>query len=632
MLHQDEELTDIESYLDQHNRKDMLRFLTCGSVDDGKSTLIGRLLADTKLVYEDQLEALQRDSDKVGNAGKGEIDYALLMDGLKSEREQGITIDVAYRYFSTSKRTFIIADTPGHEQYTRNMATGASNCNLAIILVDARHGVITQTKRHSFLVSLLGIKHVIVAVNKMDLVDYSEEAFNKIRSDYSNFVSKMDLRDIQFVPISALRGDNVVDRSENMPWYEGSPILSCLENVHIASDRNLIDFRFPVQCALRPNLDFRGFAGTVASGIVRAGDEVMVLPSGKRSTVKDIVTLDGNLKEAYAPMAVTLTLEDEIDISRGDVLVHPGNVPTVTSEFEAMLVWMHEDGLDTKRQYLIRTTAGYVPGMITDLRYRVDVNTLHRSDAETLELNEIGRVRVSCTRPMALDAYRNNAATGSFVVVDRLTNLTVAAGMVRTAKVAEEPAEAGTTAGASLITPAQRKALMGQDGAVVWLTGLPKAGKSPVAVALEKLLIENGHVAHVLDGSRLRKDLSTDLGFSADDRNEQTRRLAAVAAIGADAGLISIVASVSPFAAARANAKASIGEDRFLEVHCAAPQEWCEANDDEGIYAKARSGELSDVTGISAPYEAPDAADLVIDTSAVDPDAAAKEIFAKLGF
>ena len=599
--------------------------------DDGKSTLIGRLLADTKLVYEDQLEALHRDSDKVGNAGKGEVDYALLMDGLKSEREQGITIDVAYRYFSTSKRTFIIADTPGHEQFTRNMATGASNCDLAIILVDARHGVITQTKRHSFLVSLLGIKHVIVAVNKMDLVDYSETAFEQIRSDYAAFASKLELRDVQFVPISALRGDNVVDRSEHMPWYQGSPILACLENVHIASDRNLIDFRFPVQCVLRPDLDFRGFAGTVASGVVRQGDEIMVLPSGKRSTIDRIVTLDGDLERAFAPQAVTLTLADEIDISRGDVLVHPTNLPSVTSEFEAMLVWMNEDQLDPKRQYLIRTTAGYVPGMISELRYRVDVNTLHRDDADSLALNEIGRVRISCTRPLAIDAYKNNAATGSFVIVDRLTHLTVAAGMIRTAQVAQEVEEPATAPGMSQVTASQRRALMGQDGSVVWITGLPKAGKSLVAVALEKMLVEQGHAAQVLDGSRLRQGLSKDLSFSADDRREQTRRLAEVASIGADAGLVTIVASVSPFLAARATAQEIIGDHRFCEVYCSASQTWCEEHDDEGVYEKAKSGEIADFTGVSAPYEAPENPKIEVNTSQMSVQQAAEAIFAQLG-
>ena len=610
----------------------MLRFLTCGSVDDGKSTLIGRLLADTKLVYEDQLEALRRDSDKVGNAGKGEIDYALLMDGLKSEREQGITIDVAYRYFSTSKRTFIIADTPGHEQYTRNMATGASNCNLAIILVDARHGVITQTKRHSFIVSLLGIKHVIVAVNKMDLVDYDEAVFEKIRADYTAFVSKLDLRDVHFIPISALRGDNVVEQSPHMPWYSGMSILGTLENVHIASDRNLVDFRFPVQTTIRPHLDFRGFAGTVASGVVRPNDEVVVLPSGKRTRVQRIVTMDGDLDQAYAPMSVTLTLADEVDVSRGDVLVHPGNVPMVASEFEAMVVWMHEDQLDAKRQYLIRTCTGYVPGMISEPRYKVDVNTLHRADAKTLMLNEIGRVRVSCTRPMALDAFKQNAATGSFIIVDRQTSLTVGAGVIRAAQVAAEQQTAGTSPGASLISPQQRAALMGQQGLVVWLTGLPKAGKSNVAVTLEKMLIENGHAALVLDGSRLRQGLSDDLGFSADDRIEQTRRLASVATITADAGMVTIVASVSPFAAARASAKQHVGAKRFMEVHCSCTLAWCAANDDEGIYAKAQAGEIQGLTGVDAPYEAPESADLVIDTSASDWESAAKEIYAKLGF
>jgi len=422
--------TDIDAYLKQHEHKELLRFLTCGSVDDGKSTLIGRLLYDSKMIYEDQLAALEKDSATVGTTG-GKFDPALLTDGLKAEREQGITIDVAYRYFSTAKRKFIIADTPGHEQYTRNMVTGASTCDLAIILIDARHGVMTQTKRHSFIVSLLGIKHVIIAINKMDLVDYSEETYDEIKKAYSDFTVTLDgMGDLHFLPLSALDGDNVVDKSENMPWYEGGTLMHMLENVQIASDRNLIDFRYPVQYVNRPHLDFRGFCGTVASGRVRKGDEVMVLPSRKTSKVKSIVTFDGELEEAFTPLSVTLTLEDEIDVSRGDMLVRPNNVPKMADAFDATVVWMAEEPLVPGKQYAIKQGTKTVAGNISTLRYKIDVNTLHRAEAPTLALNEIGRCQVKLNQAVAFDGYRNNHGTGAFIVIDRITNVTVGAGMI----------------------------------------------------------------------------------------------------------------------------------------------------------------------------------------------------------
>ncbi|MBI2481453.1 MAG: sulfate adenylyltransferase subunit CysN, partial [Planctomycetia bacterium] len=430
MSHQSDLIaTDIDAYLAQHEQKELLRFLTCGSVDDGKSTLIGRLFYDAKLIYEDTLKTLERDSVTHGTTGGG-FDPALFTDGLKAEREQGITIDVAYRYFSTAKRKFIIADTPGHEQYTRNMATGASTCDLAVILVDARHGVVRQTKRHSFIVSLLGIKHVLVAVNKMDLVDYSEAVFDKIRNDYKDFAARLDIPDLHFLPISALLGDNIVDPSKNMPWYQGTTMMSFLDTVYIGSDRNLEDFRFPVQYVNRPHLDFRGFCGTIASGIVRRGDEVMALPSRKKSRVKSIVTFDGELEEAFTPQSVTLTLEDEIDVSRGDMIVRPGNVPRLGQKFDAMVVWMHDDQMVPGKTYVFKLASKNVTGTVSTMRYQVDVNTLHRQDAPTLKLNEIGRCSISLSEPVCFDGYRRNRTTGAFIIVDRISNATLAAGMI----------------------------------------------------------------------------------------------------------------------------------------------------------------------------------------------------------
>jgi sulfate adenylyltransferase large subunit len=420
---------DIKEFLDQDEKKDLLRLLTAGSVDDGKSTLIGRLLFDSKKLYEDQLSTLERDSKRIGHAGE-DIDYALLLDGLKAEREQGITIDVAYRYFSTNKRKFIIADTPGHEQYTRNMVTGASTANLAIILIDARKGVITQTRRHSFLVSLLGIKHVVVAVNKMDLMDYSQEVFDKICEDYTAFVAPLGIPDIHFFPLSALKGDNVVDRSDNMPWYHGKPLLEFLETVHISSDRNFDDFRFPVQYVMRPDIHFRGFAGRVASGVVYQGDELMVLPSRKRSRVKEIVTYDGNQEKAFPPQSVTITLEDEIDISRGEMLVHPDNVPFVSRHFEAELVWMDEAPMDRSTQFFIKHTSNMTRATVDEIKYRIDVNTLEKGAADHFELNEIGRVRISTAKPIFFDPYRKNHSTGSFILIDPVNNNTAAVGMI----------------------------------------------------------------------------------------------------------------------------------------------------------------------------------------------------------
>jgi bifunctional enzyme CysN/CysC len=609
---------DIHTYLARHQRKELLRFLTCGSVDDGKSTLIGRLLHDTKMIYEDQLAAVKRDSEKVGTTGAGEIDLALLTDGLKAEREQGITIDVAYRYFSTDRRKFIIADTPGHEQYTRNMATGASTCQLAIILIDARHGVQTQTRRHSFIVSLLGIKHVVVAVNKMDLVGHSQEVFQRIKDDYTGFVAKLDLRDITFIPMSALKGDNVVSKSDAMSWYHGPPLLDHLETVHIASDRNLSDLRFPVQYVIRPNLDFRGFAGTVASGIVRKGDEVTVLPSGKRSRVKSIVTYDGELDEAFAPQAVTLTLTDEVDVSRGDMLVRPDNIPVVSSQFEAMVVWMAEQPLVPGRTYTLKQTTRQVPAEVSAFRYGVDVNSLEHRAIARLGLNDVGQVQLSLTQPLAFDPYRTNPATGAFILIDRLTNSTVGAGMILDAG-GTRPAEAVATAKAreSLVAPAEREQRFGQRAVTVLLVGLTGSGKSRIAYALERRLWDEGRAVTVLYGQNMRQGLNRDLGFTADDRSENLRRSAEVAKLMNDAGVITIAAFVAPHEAVREKAKQVIGPDRVLEVYCTAPMEVLRVRDKSGAYQLADEGKIAQMPGVSAAFEEPKAPNLVLQTDQI---------------
>lgn len=610
---------NITEYLEQHEKKDLLRFLTCGSVDDGKSTLIGRLLYDTHMIYEDQLAAVRKDSLAHGTTGT-DFDPALLTDGLKAEREQGITIDVAYRYFSTDKRKFIIADTPGHEQYTRNMATGASNCSLAVVLIDARLGVIPQTRRHSFIASMLGIRHVVVAVNKMDLVDWAESVYDQIVADYNDAAARLGFADLHFIPLSALHGDNVVNGSEHMPWYQGSTLLHHLENVNIATDRNLIDLRLPVQYVLRPNLNFRGFAGTMASGALRVGDEVMSLPSRRRSRVKSLVSYDGELNEAYPPLSVTVTLEDEIDVSRGSMLVHPNNVPKIGHEFEAMLVWMNEDAARPGRTYLIKHTTNSVPATLSDLRYRVDVNTMRKTDATQLDMNEIGRVHLTLHRPIAYDDYTRNRYTGNFVLIDRLSNATVAAGMI----LDREVARSGTAPSAlaqnivresSLVSRRDREQLLKQRGTTLWLTGLSGSGKSTVAKELEQRLLEMGRACYLLDGDNIRHGLNKDLGFSAEGRKENIRRIAEVAQLFNDAGLITITAFISPYREDRQMAREIVGADNFLEVHVSTPLEVCEQRDPKNLYKKARAGEIPQFTGISAPYEAPEDPAVDLDTS-----------------
>ena len=629
MSHQSDLIaTDIDAYLKQHEHKELLRFLTCGSVDDGKSTLIGRLLYDSKMIYEDQLAAIEKESVTHGTVG-GAFDPALLTDGLRAEREQGITIDVAYRYFSTAKRKFIIADTPGHEQYTRNMATGASTCDLAIILIDARHdhGVLTQTKRHSFIVSLLGIKHVIVAVNKMDLVDYSEARFEEIKNEYIDFATRLDMGDLHFVPMSALLGLNVVDQASiEMPWYEGATLMHLLENVHIASDRNLIDMRFPVQFVNRPDLNFRGFCGTLASGRVRKGEEVMVLPSRKTSRVKSIVTYDGELEEAFSPLAVTLTLEDEIDVSRGDMIVRPDNVPQIADTFDASIVWMSEEPMVPGKQYLIKQTSKLVSGTVSTLRYQIDVNTLHRKEAPTLNLNEIGRCQVKLNQPIAFDGYRGNQGTGSFIIVDRISNVTVAAGMILQRSAGEkhdhwdDEARGTLHAEHSNVTTEERQARFGQQPATVLLTGLSGAGKSTLAYALERRLFDVGRACCVIDGQNMRQGISRDLGFTADDRSENLRRSAEVARLMNDAGLICLAAFLAPREEVRQKAGEVVGSDRFLVVHLNAPIDVCRSRDQEGLYGAADEGEIANFPGVTANYEEPTSADLVLNTHELDVD------------
>ena len=616
--------SDIDTYLAQHERKELVRFLTCGSVDDGKSTLIGRLLFDTQTIYEDQLAAVKKDSERRA-PGSGALDLSLLTDGLRAEREQGITIDVAYRYFSTARRKFIIADTPGHEQYTRNMATGASTCDVAIILVDARKGVVSQTRRHSFIASLLGIRHVVVAVNKMDLVDHSEAVFERIREEYAAFADKLEFSDLRFIPVSALNGDNVVQPGPNMPWYHGETLLHYLDTVHVSSDRNLIDFRFPVQYVNRPNLDFRGFAGTIASGVVRSGDEVVALPSGARSRVRSIVSWDGEVPEAFAPMAVTLTLEDEIDVSRGDMLVRPNNVPRVDHDLDAMVVWMAEEPLRPGRQYWIKHTTSLIAGTVSSLRYRISVDTLQRQPTETLQMNEVGRAIVTVSRPLSFDAYRQNRATGAFIVVDRMTNGTVGAGMIVDRAHApsflrdqwqDDTLAAARALQSSRISGDERATRLGHQPLTVLITGLTGTGKTTIAYALERRLFDMGVAVAVLDGAQTRHSISKGLGFTSAERSENLRRGMDVARYMNEAGLVCICAYVAPSGTVRERARQAIGPERFIEVHVHAADAVCRSRDPE-MYAKADAGEIPDFPGVSAPYDVPAHPDLSLDTAAL---------------
>jgi len=599
--------TDIEAYLAEHERKDLLRFLTCGSVDDGKSTLIGRLLHDSHMLYEDQLAAVEADSTTMGSTGGG-VDLALLMDGLKAEREQGITIDVAYRYFSTSRRKFIIADTPGHEQYTRNMATGASTCDLAILLIDARHGVVTQTRRHSYIVSLLGIRHVVVAVNKMDLVDWSQERFDEIHRDYLAFAELLGIEDPYVLPVSALDGDNVVDPSANLSWFDGQPLLEHLETAPVNADHNLDDFRFPVQLVLRPDLTFRGFAGTVSSGVVAVDDDVIVLPSGVRSKVARIASFDGDLDQAFPGQAVTLCLRDEVDVSRGDLIVHPKNRPSRSHDVDAMLVWMSDEAMIPGKQYLVRQATKTSTGHVSQLHHRIDVNTLDQEPASTLELNEVGRVTLSAEELLLFDPYPENRTTGALILIDRMTNATVAAGMIQSRSaqgVWDQPAVDTLVRTRSDVQLPERQRRYGQHAVTLWLTGLPAVGKSTIAKALERRLFDRGRATIRLDGQNMRMGLSRDLGFTAPERSENLRRAAEVARLANQQGLIVIAAFVAPEAEVRDRARELILPERFIEVFLDAPIEIRRERDVAGMYDRAERGEIAPFPGVNAPYDRP---------------------------
>ncbi|MGI6525614.1 MAG: sulfate adenylyltransferase subunit CysN [Bdellovibrionota bacterium] len=625
----------IEEFLKRTAETSLLRFSTCGSVDDGKSTLIGRLLHDSKNIYEDQFQALPEEAS--GNHAK---DLALLTDGLRAEREQGITIDVAYRYFSTPKRHFILADTPGHEQYTRNMATGASTANLAILLIDARNGVVTQSKRHAFIASLLGIPRIVVTVNKMDLKDFSEEVFEKIKDDFTNFSAKLGFKEIRFIPVSALLGDNVVEPSKNMPWYRGETVMEYLENVYIAGDTNLVDFRFPVQYVIRPNQNYRGYTGQVVSGVIGVGEEVVVLPSLQRSKIAAIDTFSGKMDSAFAPDSVTLTLTDELDISRGDMIVRANNMPKIQSNFEAMVVWMSEEELNLKQAYILRHTTNETKAFVDSVSYKVDVNTLSRLEATPLALNEIGRLTFTVTTPIFIDPYEKNRATGSFILVNPHNYRTVAAGMI----IERLPQEFLATKKQSLKTPQisqnihaeesavtrqLREAKIGHRAMTLWLTGLSGSGKSSIAREMEKKLFENDIPVYRLDGDNLRYGLNRDLGFSRKDRAENIRRTAEVARLFNQAGITVICSLISPMQKDRDAARAIVGSEYFCEVFISTALEVCESRDPHGLYQKARAGEIREFTGISSPYEVPLTPYLTIDAGELSLEESVDILFRK---
>ena len=596
--------------------KDQLRLITCGSVDDGKSTLIGRLLHDSKMIYEDQLQALARDSVKHGATGD-DIDFALLVDGLEAEREQGITIDVAYRFFTTPRRSFVVTDTPGHEQYTRNMATGASNAQLAVILIDARKGVLVQTKRHSFICSLLGIRHVVVAVNKIDLVDYRKEVFDRIVGDYVAFASTLGFTSIVAIPISARYGDNITNESSNTDWYHGPCLLDYLESIDLQSETTGRPFRFPVQWVNRPNLDFRGYAGTVASGSIAVGDEIIVAASGRHSRVKQIVTYDGELARADAGDAVTITLADEIDVGRGDILAKPTERPEVADQFAAHLLWMDQEAMVPGRSYALRIgTKSFASGSITAIKYKIDVNTGARLAARTLSLNEIGFCNIAVALPATFDAYEANRRTGSFIVIDRYTNQTVGAGMIvfplrRAANIAWQPLSVGKI---------ERAALKHQRPCIVWFTGLSGAGKSTIANLVDQRLFAMSHHTMLLDGDNLRHGLNRDLGFTEADRVENIRRAGEVAKLMLDSGLIVICSFISPYKAERDMLRDLVGQGEFIEVFVDTPIDECVRRDPKGLYTKARSDQIKNFTGVDAPYEAPSAPDVHLKTLGQQPE------------
>ena len=613
---------DVEAYLAAQEQKDLLRFITCGSVDDGKSTLIGRLLYESKMLFEDQLAALEADSKKLGTQG-GNLDFALLVDGLSAEREQGITIDVAYRAFTTARRKFIVADTPGHEQYTRNMATGASTAELAIILIDARKGVLTQTRRHSFICKLLGIRHLVLCINKMDLVGFSRDVFEKIEADYRKFAAELGVTsEIKVIPVSALMGDNMIERSVNMQWYQGPTLMGHLETVPVGDDAKTKPFRLSVQWVNRPDQNFRGFAGTIASGTVKVGDKVKVLPSGKTSTVTRIVTQDGDLAEAQAEQAITLTLADEVDASRGDVICAAASPIEVSDQFEVQVLWMGDEPMLPGRAYVIKSATKSLPGTLDKLKFKINVNTLEHQAAETLTLNEIGLCNLELNGTLAFEPYATNKTLGSFIIIDRFSNNTVGFGLInfalrRAANIHWQAMDVNKTS---------RSDLLKQKPTVLWFTGLSGAGKSTIANLVEKKLHARGQLTYLLDGDNVRHGLNRDLGFTDADRVENIRRVGEVAKLMTDAGLITLVSFISPFKAERQMARELLGEGEFMEIFVDTSLAEAEKRDVKGLYAKARRGELKNFTGISSPYEKPDAPELRLDTGLIPPEEAAEEV------
>ena len=623
MSHQSDLIAeDINAYLEAHENKSLLRFITCGSVDDGKSTLIGRLLYDSKMIFEDQLDALESDSKRHGTQGEN-IDFALLVDGLAAEREQGITIDVAYRFFSTDKRKFIVADTPGHEQYTRNMATGASTADLAILMIDARKGILTQTRRHSFIASSLGIRKLVLCINKMDLVEYDEAVFNRIEQDYLEFAEELNAGiEIQAIPVSALAGDNITEHSANTPWYSGPPLMEYLETVPVGDERKTAPFRMPVQWVNRPNLDFRGFSGQIASGTIKSGDKIKTLPSGKETTVERVVVHGGDLEEGVAGQSVTLTFADEVDTSRGDVICAANDPAEVSDQFQARLLWMSDDAMLPGRRYLLKTGAKTVTALISGLKYQIDVNTLQDRPAKTLGLNEVGVCTLGLDQAIAFDPYDVNRETGGFILIDRMTNNTVGLGLLDFAL-----RRAGNIHWQAL--DVDREALANQKDqkpAVLWFTGLSGSGKSTIANALQKKLFSMGKHTFVLDGDNVRHGLNRDLGFTDEDRVENIRRVSNVAKLMTDAGLITLVSFISPFRSERRMARNMMGEGEFIEIHVDTPLDVAEERDVKGLYKRARAGEIKNFTGIDSPYEAPDAPEITINTVNSTPEAAADDI------
>jgi bifunctional enzyme CysN/CysC len=616
---------DIVGYLKAHEQKSLLRFITCGSVDDGKSTLIGRLLYESKLIFEDQLAALAADSKKMGTQG-GDLDFALLVDGLAAEREQGITIDVAYRFFSTDRRKFIVADTPGHEQYTRNMVTGASTADVAVILIDARKGVLTQTRRHSYLVALLGIRNVVLAVNKMDLIGYDDEEFNCIVRSYREFARQIGIEEFTAIPMSALKGDNITEATSSMPWYTGPTLMSFLESVEIEEDSQQRPLRLPVQWVNRPNQDFRGFAGLIASGVIAVGDRVRTLPSGKESSVTRLVTMDGDLPRAVAGQSITVTLKDEIDVSRGDVLVKAEYPSGVADQFQATIIWMHEEPMLPGRPYLLKIGAKTVTASIAQPKYKVNVNTMEHLAAKQLELNEIGICNLNLDRAIAFDPYAENRETGGFILIDRITNDTVGAGLIQFALRRAENIHWQ----ALDVNKQARAEQKSQAAGVLWFTGLSGAGKSTIANLVEKKLHAMGRHTYLLDGDNVRHGLNKDLGFTDADRVENIRRVAEVSKLMVDAGLIVLVSFISPFRSERRLARDLLQPGEFIEIFVDTPLAEAEKRDPKGLYRKARRGEIKNFTGIDSPYEPPEHPEIHLDTTAEAAEASADAIIEQL--